>query len=174
MLIEIDSLGARWTPFEHEYQPNELHVDEQGLSLSGRTIVKGRAARRDGRAKLEGTLAATVRTECDRCLTPLEFPIEATFTVGYVPEEEFDDEAHAEVGEDEASIAALEGEAINVDDLVREQLLLALPARRLCREECKGLCPVCGVNRNVETCACEEKEIDPRWAALKSLSDRTK
>jgi uncharacterized protein len=66
-------------------------------------------------------------------------------------------------------IAILESNNIDVAELVREQILLNLPEQVFCAEDCKGLCPQCGANRNLIDCKCEEKEIDPRWAALKNL-----
>ncbi len=61
------------------------------------------------------------------------------------------------------------GEHVDLDDLVREQILLALPTRQLCRDDCKGLCPTCGANLNQTTCDCSAEEIDPRFAALAQL-----
>jgi uncharacterized protein len=63
-----------------------------------------------------------------------------------------------------------DGEALDVDEIVKEQILLAVPTRMLCREDCKGICPQCGVDKNTGECNCETKEIDPRWAALKNLN----
>ena len=60
-------------------------------------------------------------------------------------------------------------ETIDIDELVREQVLLAVPERSLCQEDCKGLCPTCGADRNLKECGCESVEADPRWAALKNL-----
>ena len=62
-------------------------------------------------------------------------------------------------------LAAYEGDAVDLDELVREQITLALPSRRLCREECKGLCPKCGADLNAAECSCERGEIDPAAAA---------
>jgi len=70
--------------------------------------------------------------------------------------------------------AAYEGDAVDLDELVREQILLALPSRRLCREECKGLCPTCGADLNAGRCACEQREVDPRWSALADLDKSRK
>ncbi|HEX8637491.1 MAG TPA: DUF177 domain-containing protein, partial [Pyrinomonadaceae bacterium] len=66
-------------------------------------------------------------------------------------------------------IAVLDNNKIDVAEIVREQILLNLPEPVYCRDDCKGLCPQCGANRNLIDCKCEEKEIDPRWAALKGL-----
>jgi uncharacterized protein len=62
-----------------------------------------------------------------------------------------------------------DGEAIDVDEIVKEQILLAVPTRMLCRDECKGICPQCGIDKNTGDCQCVTDETDPRWAALKNL-----
>jgi uncharacterized protein len=67
-----------------------------------------------------------------------------------------------------------DGKAIDVDEIVKEQILLEVPARTLCREDCKGICPECGIDRNTGECDCTPKEIDPRWAALKSFRNTDK
>jgi len=67
------------------------------------------------------------------------------------------------------NIAVFDGEGIELDDLVREELLLALPVNLLCREDCKGLCPVCGIDRNQSDCRCESDAVDSRWQKLKEL-----
>jgi uncharacterized protein len=66
-------------------------------------------------------------------------------------------------------VAVYEGDKIDLGELVREQIILNQPEQVFCREDCKGLCEKCGANRNLIDCKCEEKEIDPRWAALKNL-----
>ena len=66
-------------------------------------------------------------------------------------------------------VSVIEGFEIDLTELVREQILLNLPEQVFCREDCKGLCEKCGANRNLINCNCEEKEIDPRWSALKNL-----
>ncbi len=76
---------------------------------------------------------------------------------------------NVELQKDDLIRSVYEGDAVDLDELVREQILLALPTRTLCREECKGLCPECGANLNAGECDCAQKEIDPRWAALADL-----
>ena len=67
------------------------------------------------------------------------------------------------------ALSVLEGDAIDVDEVTKEQILLAVPTRSLCNDDCKGFCPTCGADKNAGECGCEAKEIDPRWAALKNL-----
>jgi uncharacterized protein len=71
--------------------------------------------------------------------------------------------------EEDLNLAVFDGEAIELDDLVREEILLAVPAHVLCRHECQGLCPVCGIDRNQGSCQCETTETDSRWQGLKEL-----
>jgi len=68
------------------------------------------------------------------------------------------------------SVSVFDGEAIDVDEIVKEQIVLAVPTRMLCREDCKGICPECGADRNKGDCNCATNDIDPRWAALKDLT----
>src|SRR5207244_12287968 len=69
----------------------------------------------------------------------------------------------------EAEISYYQGQGLRVEDVLREQVLLAVPVKAICREECKGLCPHCGRNLNLEQCSCAEPVEDPRWAALKDI-----
>jgi uncharacterized protein len=66
-------------------------------------------------------------------------------------------------------LAVFDGEGIELDDLVKEEILLAMPGHTLCREECKGLCANCGVDLNQNNCDCATKQIDSRWEKLKDL-----
>jgi len=61
-----------------------------------------------------------------------------------------------------------------LEDVLREQVLLSLPVRTLCKPDCKGLCPRCGQNRNSQPCSCDEGQPDPRWEALAELRSRIK
>jgi uncharacterized protein len=108
--------------------------------------------------------------DCDRCLKSVEVPISTSFDVKYAPASRINDEEAHELAEDDLALSFFEGEMIDIDELVREQVLLSLPSRALCNDDCKGLCPVCGADKNaVDSCGCETTEIDPRWAALKNL-----
>jgi uncharacterized protein len=75
-----------------------------------------------------------------------------------------------EVEEADLDEQLVEGDEVDLTEIIREQILLNLPEQVLCKEDCKGLCPQCGANRNLIDCDCGEDEIDPRWAALKNLN----
>ena len=96
--------------------------------------------------------------------------VEESFELLYVPPLGTGDEH--ELGEDDLSLGFYQDGVIDVDDLAREQIELALPMARLCTEECRGLCPECGANLNLVDCACSKEQVDIRWAALKELKSK--
>jgi uncharacterized protein len=107
---------------------------------------------------------------CARCVEPVATPLEGDFDLIFRPEE-----ADAEAGErsitpDETEIGYYGRSGLLLEDVVREQVLLSLPGRTLCRQDCKGLCPRCGQNLNLAGCNCAETVADPRWNALAGLA----
>jgi uncharacterized protein len=73
------------------------------------------------------------------------------------------------ISQAETEIGYYQGEGLELEDALREQVLLAVPLKAVCRPECKGLCPQCGQNLNEGSCSCHEKQEDPRWHALRDL-----
>jgi uncharacterized protein len=126
---------------------------------------------------VSGRMRGDVVVACGRCLGPARIPLDEDIHATFMPEGSLAkavDEAPAE-GDEGVELAAedldvypYDGEAVDLEPIIREQLVLAVPYAPLCREDCKGLCPQCGVDRNVESCTCE-KPLDPRFAALKGL-----
>ncbi|MDQ3754279.1 MAG: DUF177 domain-containing protein [Acidobacteriota bacterium] len=173
MHIEVENLTETGRPFAHIYGAGALDLADERARLTGETRISGRASRQREGVKLQGEITTTVEINCDRCLTPISMPVEAAFDVNYVDvETDAATEEATELQPEDLSVSFYEGDAIDLDELAREQVLLALPVRLLCREECKGLCPNCGAERNTQPCACEDREVDPRWGALATLKDR--
>jgi uncharacterized protein len=118
---------------------------------------------------VQGTVSFTARLVCARCLRPFDQQLSETLRVlvkrkslagaGTLSQEE----------EDDPNMIYHDGEEFNLTTPVRDLVLLTLPLKPLCREDCKGLCPHCGADLNREECTCQEHEIDPRWAVLKNL-----
>ncbi|MFL6216353.1 MAG: YceD family protein [Blastocatellia bacterium] len=151
----------------HLYPEGEPPLSEDA-QLVGRTELDLQATRAAEKVRLVGSLNATVGFECGRCLTPLSANVEQSFELLYLPPLGAGDEH--ELHDDDLAIAFYQGDAIDLDDLVREQVELALPMTRLCSEACRGLCAECGANLNQGDCACATEATDPRWAALKDLT----
>jgi len=169
MRIELDRLEEEGDNFSRRYEPGELALDDDEVGLVEPAEVSGRI-RRDGReVELSGELRAKIKTACDRCLQPVNLSIGAEFKERFVPAVSWRAEQQHELQEEDLNLAVFDGEAIEMDDLVREEILLAVPAHVLCREDCKGLCPVCGIDRNQSGCQCEKKANDSRWQGLENL-----
>jgi uncharacterized protein len=107
---------------------------------------------------VRGTVTATWDAACSRCLVPVGG--ELVVHVGELYERQLLEGATYKLSDDDI---------VDLEPLIRDALLLELPAVPLCRAECRGLCANCGVDHNVETCDCDTAVPDPRWAALRSL-----
>jgi len=166
MRIELDKLEKTGNGFAHVYEPEEIVLEDEHARLTKEPTVTGRISRTGHEVRLRGNISASAEVDCDRCLKTVAVPVETEFDVTYVPTEDYKRSGTAELQEEDLSLSVFDGETIDLDELVREQVLLALPARALCGEECKGLCPTCGTDRNANSCDCHSKEIDPRWAGL--------
>jgi uncharacterized protein len=151
----------------HLYAEGEPELSGDDSRLAGRTALDLQATRAGLQVRLAGNVKATVQFDCDRCLKPLSVAVDQSFDLLYVPPLGAGEEH--ELGEDDLSIAFYQGDVIDLDDLVREQIELAIPMARLCGDECRGLCPDCGANLNEGKCACGVEQVDPRWTALKEL-----
>jgi uncharacterized protein len=169
MRIELERLDQEGGKFARTYEAGELSLDDDEVELVAPADVSGRV-RRDGReVELTGQLRAEVVTGCNRCLQPVNLPIGAEFKERFVPAVSWRDEPQHKLQEEDLNLAVFDGEGIELDDLVREEILLAMPAHVLCRDDCQGLCPVCGIDRNRVSCQCETTETDSRWQGLKAL-----
>ena len=123
----------------------------------------------DRNLEIRGTGKITVGIPCDRCLeevsTEIPLEIERKLDMKLTDEDRVNDL-------DESSY--LTGMDLDVDQLVYLEVLMSWPLKVLCKEDCKGLCPHCGADRNVTECDCESRQIDPRFAALRALLDNDK
>ena len=174
MRIELENLEGGRGDFAHVYQPEELNPVDDRVQLAAPAEVKGKVRLSGNEVFVNGHIDTRARVECDRCLQPVELPVSADFTLEYITGSEYESSEVAELTEAEMSVSVFGGKAIDVDEIVKEQVLLAVPTRMLCREDCKGICPQCGIDKNTGDCQCVTEDIDPRWAALKNLSSDNK
>jgi uncharacterized protein len=124
---------------------------------------------RSGREILfNGFFHGLVEATCSRCLAPHAFVVEKQFEFVLAPEL-MAPGGSKELNEGEMGMSFYQGAEINLAPLIREQVLLALPIRPLCREQCLGLCAGCGANLNTESCVCAHSKDDERLAVFRSL-----
>lgn len=172
MLVELGSLERKGGKFAHHYGPGELELDDERVTLASEPKITGRVQRSGARVTVDGQIEAELRLECDRCLAPIQLPVASVFKVEYVTPETYRAEQAAELLDDDLGLSVFDGDVIDIDEIVLEQLLLAVPAQVLCREDCKGLCSTCGADWNLKECNCGKVDIDPRWSGLKEIADR--
>jgi uncharacterized protein len=171
MRIELANLEDGKGSFANSYQPADLNPIDEQVSLRSPADITGKLRLSGKELFVTGHVEAGTQVECDRCLKPVEVDVNSDFSLEYITGQEYESSQTAELGEEALAISVFDGQSIDVDEIVREQLLLAIPSRRLCREDCKGICPDCGIDLNSGSCDCHSDKVDPRWAALKNLRD---
>jgi uncharacterized protein len=124
--------------------------------------------------RLRGNFAGKFQVPCARCVEPVEIPLEAAFDLIFRPAEADSEPLERSITAPETEIGYYQEDSLLLEDVLREQVLLSLPVRTLCKPDCKGLCPRCGENRNSTACTCDEGPADPRWEALSGLRGRIK
>jgi len=169
MRIELENLEDGRGSFAHTYQPEELNLVDERVRLAEPILVNGRVRSSGSEIHVSGRIETKVNVECDRCLKTIEMPVSSDFKLQYISGQDYKSSDAAELTSDEMSLSVFDGEAIDIDEIVREQILLSVPARALCDENCRGICSICGTNLNSRSCDCTSSEVDPRWEALRKL-----
>jgi uncharacterized protein len=116
--------------------------------------------------RLRGRFSGKFQVPCARCVEPVEIPLEADFDLIFRPAEADSEAPERSITAPETEIGYYQGDSLLLEDVLREQVLLSLPVRTLCKPDCKGLCPRCGENRNTQKCNCDEGPATPagkRW-----------
>ncbi|WP_038057709.1 YceD family protein [Thermodesulfobacterium hydrogeniphilum] len=119
--------------------------------------------------KLEGSLNGVLSLECDRCLTNFDFPIQHEFKIDIKPLNSLNIEGEKELMEEEMEVSFYENSWISFYNILREEIFLSIPYKKLCKPDCKGLCPICGTNLNKKTCNCKIYKKESPFAILKTL-----
>ena len=169
MIIDLASVGTSPKPLAASFAPAEIDLDNEA-TLASDVTLNGEMFSRDGKVHIDAVIKADISLDCTRCLEPIAQHLEFRFDDVFVDAEQESRHDEAEVALEELDESLVIGGEIDLAEVVREQILLALPEQVFCSEDCKGLCPKCGGNRNLIDCSCDREEIDPRWAALKDLN----
>jgi uncharacterized protein len=157
-----------------DYAPDIAQIGPMAVTGRADLLVENRGHHQQiADIRIRAAYRADFEVLCARCVEAVPTPVTGNFDLIFRPQE-----ADAEAGEraitlDETEIGYYEESGLSLEDVVREQVLLSLPPRTLCKEDCKGLCPRCGQNLNLETCKCDTS-TDPRWNALAGLSSAVK
>lgn len=180
MFIEIHELQDHHIDFEEKFASGVVDfgtdiTQTSDLKTSGRAqLVQEIHDKRHkiNDIRLNGKLSTQLELACARCLKPVSQDVARSFDLLYRPLGTDAGQEELSVTAAEAEVSYYQGEGLLLEDVLREQVLLALPLRVLCREDCKGLCPTCGKDLNQGACSCAAPPEDVRWSALKDLRDK--
>jgi DUF177 domain-containing protein len=172
LVIEVSQIPAEGMQVAAHLDPGVVHVDgEESFALESGGSLSCRLDRGDDRTvHVRGEVSARLGLQCGRCLEPFVFPVAQELDLFYLPHRNDRDEEEDEVElkDHDMVVAYYRDERLDLGEMLREQFFLSLPMKRLCREDCRGLCPSCGANRNSAPCACPP-EADPRLSVLGTL-----
>jgi uncharacterized protein len=180
MFLDIKNLELHPLEFAEEFQPDVIDLGDDfrqrgPLKASGRAeLVEEHHGKHQviKDIRLRGRLAASLEMDCARCLEPVAQNVVRDFELLYRPLGTDAGRDELSVTDAEAEIGYYQGEGLLLEDVLREQVLLAVPLKVTCREDCRGLCLHCGKNLNQEQCSCAVPLEDPRWEALKNIRDQ--
>lgn len=184
MFFSVKDLELQKKEFDTSFAPGAIDIGSEAIQ-KGELKTAGRAElieeNHGGKnivqdIRVVGDFATRVEMPCARCLEPVGTDLKQDFDLLYRPlSSRKGPKDEVEINEAESEIGYYQGEGISLEDVLKEQVILALPLKSLCREDCKGLCAGCGKNLNVEgKCECGEKPTDPRWDALAGLKEKLK
>jgi uncharacterized protein len=171
LFISLQDLESRNVPFAVDVPAGKIDFDSK-LTQTSALHAEGTASLLKyslGEIRVQGDLRVDTATVCDRCLEAIQLPIQNQFDLVYMPAGESLVGGEDEIDEAAVEVGFYEGHGLELDDVLREVVLLALPMQIVCSEACKGICPYCGHNRNQRECNCQQKAVDDRWNSLKSL-----
>jgi uncharacterized protein len=171
MIIDLRTLPeeARFSEVFEETWWSPEGPEDPILSLDRPLKVNVQVSQVGDKYLLDGHISGGARVRCDRCLEAYHWELETTFQVSLLVHPSGPDEAELELLEEDMEVEFINGQTLDLDAVIREQVYLALPMKNICREDCLGLCPTCGANLNAGPCRCEKDSGHPAFSKLKFL-----
>lgn len=172
MFLSIKEMEVKKVRFDETFQTGEIDFSGAEVRQSGPLHATGDAellANTDGEVRIKGHLSVEMECECDRCLCRARFPLDSRFDLFYRPSAALNRDQEVAIDEGEAQMGFYEGMGVELEEVLREQVILLMPMQRICTDDCKGICPVCGRNRNESSCDCRVETVDDRWSALRNI-----
>jgi uncharacterized protein len=166
-VLDIARMRDGTERLERTIPPSALAAEED-FQVVAPVVLAAVATKDKEKVRIAGRATTSLELACGRCLESYRVPVDAGFDLTYLPAAE-DPGDEIEVADEDINTAFYRGGMIDLGEMLHEQLYLMLPMKPLCRDDCQGLCPVCGANRNTTTCACDPRWEDPPLAGLKAL-----
>ena len=166
--VDLKDLAHEKISFSASFDPGVVDFGSENVRQVGPLDWSASAERAGAEIRINGTLTTSIECPCSRCLEAAQTAISKPFDLFFRERDEamFDEDEEIELNEEDTRTAFFTGTKLAIADILREQILLALPMKALCRLDCKGLCPECGMNLNSGTCTCSREEFNPHMDVL--------
>ncbi|HEY2383647.1 MAG TPA: DUF177 domain-containing protein [Terriglobia bacterium] len=171
--VDLKDLARDKVSFAASFEPGIVDFGGE-MRQAGPLDWSATAERAGAEIRINGSLSTLLECLCSRCLEATRVEIQKPFDLFFRQRDEelFDEDEEIELEEDETRTAFFTGTKLAIADVLREQVLLALPMKVLCRVDCKGLCPVCGINSNTAACTCPGEDFSPHMDVLAEIKKR--
>lgn len=174
MFIGVKELAQHKITIAHRFAPGMIDYRTQEFRQLGMLTTEAVAELEGGEIHLAGHLETHLELACARCLEPLDRAVSTDFDLRYRPVASIAREDEISLAREDTEIGFYQGDGLFLADVLAEQVHLALPLKSVCREDCRGLCPACGANLNLDSCGCRRTDVDPRLAPLAEWKRRGK
>jgi len=172
--IDLKDLGHEKLSFRGEFEPGVVDFATDNISQVAPLNWSVSAERVGSEIRIAGNLDTSLELTCSRCLEPARIQVNKPFDLFFRERDAalFDEDEEVELDEDDMRTAFFTGTKFPIGDILREQILLALPMKALCTVDCKGLCPTCGTNLNSGSCSCPKEDFAPHMDTLLEIKQR--
>jgi uncharacterized protein len=165
--ITLAELELHRVTASESYAPGSLDFHGAEFRQTAPLTLEATAELLGTEIRIRGNLATRLEVSCDRCLAPVEIPVSPDFDLFYRPMQSIAKEEEIQIPADEMEVGFYSGDGIELAEVATEQVILSVPMKVICGTECRGLCPVCRVNRNLTPCHCAPPPQDSPFASLK-------
>jgi uncharacterized protein len=167
--IPEEGLNLKWTEERGSLLAYLKTLSQVDFDFESPLHTKVRISRAGQSILVEGEVETILRLQCVRCLKEFSYPLTSGFELTLHPSKEAPSEEETELGQEDMESNFFEAGEIHLSEVACEQIFLEIPIQPLCQEGCKGLCPVCGVDRNLSSCTCVKREFDSGFSVLQNL-----
>ncbi len=166
MKLTLKELKNGMNHFSFKAEGEDLDLKPEEIDFSSEVKLKFSVLKIGNNLNCQGEIKARLKLECSRCLTEFFQPV--TSKIEFILEMD-DEKLGMDTQDDDYQFISKETISYDLNPRVREAMILTLPLKPLCKEDCQGLCQFCGTNLNLKSCSCSREAVDPRWNKLKEL-----
>lgn len=168
---DLKKAKGRFLNYHEEVKINDPEIKVPSGSDGKYPVLKVflKAAYVNSRVLIKGHWQTELTGECSRCLEQTDYTLKESFSEEFIHLQAGESGRVPYVGTEKEEQYLFKGESLKLDEYFKQSFFISQPLKVLCREDCKGLCPICGRDRNKSLCSCTDENVDHRWSLLKKL-----